>query len=204
MKSTQQDFFANKAKGFDAQKSTTKNVDQIAQTILKNASFSKEMHIMDFGSGTGLLSSQVAPFVGEITAIDISASMTGVLKTKRDNIGCKLNILEMDLTKEILDTKFDAIISSMTIHHIEHVQDLFHKFYSLLKINGIIAIADLDKEDGTFHTEDTGIFHLGFDRNEFLDISKNAGFKNLKIQTASIAEKPTGSYPIFLLTGKKQ
>ncbi|MGY3055187.1 cyclopropane fatty-acyl-phospholipid synthase-like methyltransferase [Pedobacter sp. UYEF25] len=203
MKSNQKDFFAQKAKGFDSQKSTTRNVDQIAQTILKNVSFSKEMHIMDFGSGTGLLLSQVAPYVGEITAVDISASMTEVLKAKKGDIACKLNILEMDLTKETLDTKFDALISSMTIHHIEHVQELFNKFYSLIKSDGTIAIADLDAEDGTFHSEDTGIFHLGFDRNEFLAMAKNAGFKNLKIQTASIAEKPTGNYPIFLLTGEK-
>ncbi|MBC7418282.1 MAG: class I SAM-dependent methyltransferase [Pedobacter sp.] len=203
MNPTQKDFFAEKAKGFDGQKSNTKNVGQIAQSILKNVSFSKKMHIMDFGSGTGLLLSQVAPFVGEITAVDISVSMTEVLKAKKDTIDCKLTILEMDLTKETLDTKFDAIISSMTIHHIEHVQELFNKFYSLLNKGGTIAIADLEKEDGTFHTEDTGIFHLGFDRNEFLDMAKNAGFRNLKIQTASVAEKPTGNYPIFLLTGKK-
>ncbi|MET4083801.1 cyclopropane fatty-acyl-phospholipid synthase-like methyltransferase [Pedobacter sp. UYP30] len=203
MKSNQKDFFVAKANGFDGQKSTTQNVAQIAQTILKNVSFSKVMHIMDFGSGTGLLLLQVAPYVGEITAIDISASMTEVLKSKKDSIDCKLNILEMDLTTETLDTKFDAIISSMTIHHIARVQELFYKFYALLIDGGTIAIADLDKEDGTFHSEDTGIFHLGFDRNEFLNMAKNAGFRNLEIQTASVVEKPTGNYPVFLLTGKK-
>lgn len=203
MKSNQKDFFAEKAKGFDGQKSTTQNVNHIAQMILKNVSFSKEMHIMDFGSGTGLLLSQVAPYVGEITAVDISASMTEVLKSKKDKIDCRLNILEMDLTKDTLDTKFDAIISSMTIHHIEHVQELFNKFYLLLKDDGKIAIADLDKEDGSFHSEDTGIFHNGFDSEEFLNMAKNAGFTNLKIKTASVAEKPTGNYPVFLLTGNK-
>jgi hypothetical protein len=66
-----------------------------------------------------------------------------------------------------------------------------------------IAIADLDEEDGSFHTEDTGVFHNGFDRNELLNFAKNAGFKNLKIQTASTVIKPTGNYPVFLLTGEK-
>lgn len=203
MNSKQKDFFAEKAEGFDGQKSITQNVDNIAQIIIKNLAFSKEMHIMDFGSGTGLLLSQIAPYVGEITAVDISASMIGVLQSKMDSIDCKLQILELDLTKEKLETKFDAIISSMTIHHIENVQELFNKFYSLLNDNGSIAIADLDKEDGSFHSEDTGVFHDGFDRNEFLSIAKNAGFRDLKIQTASIMNKPTGNYPVFLLTGKK-
>ncbi len=161
------------------------------------------MHIMDFGSGTGLLLSQIATHVGEITAVDISASMNGVLQSKMNAIDCKLQILELDLTKETLNTKFDSIISSMTIHHIENLQEIFKKFYSLLNDNGTIAIADLDKEDGSFHTEDTGVFHYGFDRNEFLSIAENTGFRHLKIQTASIMDKPTGNYPVFLLTGEK-
>ncbi|SEF66825.1 Methyltransferase domain-containing protein [Halpernia humi] len=203
MASTQKDYFSEKAEEFDVQSSITQNVGNIGQLILKEIPFSKEMHVMDFGSGTGLLLSQIAPFVKEITAIDISKAMIGVLQSKLDRIECKVQILEMDLTKETLETEFDAIVSSMTIHHIENVQAIFNKFYTLLKDNGSIAIADLDVEDGSFHTEDTGVFHTGFDRNEFFKIAENAGFKDLKIQTASIMEKPTGLYPVFLLTGKK-
>ena len=158
---------------------------------------------MDFGSGTGLLLSKIAPHVGEITAVDISASMNKVLQSKMNAIDCKVKIVELDLTKETLTTKFDSIISSMTIHHIENTQELFNKFYSMLNDNGTIAIADLDKEDGSFHTEDTGVFHFGFDRTEFLNSAEIAGFRELKIQTASVADKPTGKYPVFLLTGKK-
>ncbi len=204
MESKQKDYFSEKAEDYDGQNSTTQNVGNIGQLILKEISFSNKMHIMDFGSGTGLLLSQIAPFVNEITAVDISASMIGVLKSKMDTIDCKLQILDLDLTKKTLDTKFDAIISSMTIHHIEYVQEIFNKFYSLLNENGTIAIADLDKEDGSFHSEDTGFFHNGFNRNEILQIAKNAGFKDLKVQTVSIINKPTGKYPVFLLTGKKK
>ena len=204
MGSKQKDYFSEKAENFDGQKSITQNVDNIGQLVLKELSFSNNMHIMDFGSGTGLLLSQIAPFVRDITAVDISASMIGVLQSKMDTIDCNVQILELDLTKETLDTKFDAIISSMTIHHIENVQEIFNIFYSLLKDNGTIAIADLDKEDGSFHSENTGVFHNGFNRNEFLQIAKNAGFKDVKIQTASIMNKPTGKYPVFLLTGKKK
>lgn len=40
----------------------------------------------------------------------------------------------------------------------------------------------MDKEDGTLHSEDTGEFHNGFERNEFLYFAKNEGFRKLKIQ----------------------
>lgn len=203
LKTEQKDFFAQKAKNYDDKKSRTENVDNIAQTIIQENSLSNDMHILDFGSGTGLLTSQIAPFVNEITAVDVSKSMTEVLKSKKEQIACKLNIVELDLTKEKLAKKFDGIISSMTIHHIKDVTSLFTIFYELLDQNGFIAIADLDKEDGNFHSEDTGIHHFGFDRNQFMDIANNAGFKNLKIQTANVIHKESGNYPVFLLTGIK-
>ncbi|HWS60912.1 MAG TPA: class I SAM-dependent methyltransferase [Flavobacterium sp.] len=197
------DFFSSKAKEYDTEISRTQNVSTIAKTILQEISFSKEMSIMDFGSGTGLLLSEIAPYVGEITAVDISSAMNEVLKSKKEEINCSLQIVQMDLTKETLEQKFDVIISSMTIHHIEDVLSLFKKFHSLLKENGILALADLDTEDGSFHTEDTGVFHCGFDRKNFAELAKKAGFKNIKIQDASIIAKPNSNYSVFLLTAKK-
>ena len=197
------DFFAEKAKDYDNEKSRTQNVSTIAQTILNEVSFSKEMSIMDFGSGTGLLLSEIAPYVGAITAVDISPAMIAVLQSKKEEIKSPLQIVQMDLTKETLDKKFDAIISSMTIHHIEDTLALFKKFHSLLKEDGTIAIADLDTEDGSFHTENTGVFHCGFDREDFAQILKNAGFKNIKIQNASTITKSTIHYSVFLITANK-
>jgi 2-polyprenyl-3-methyl-5-hydroxy-6-metoxy-1,4-benzoquinol methylase len=197
------DFFAEKAIDYDNEKSRTQNVSTIAQTILNEVSFSKEMSIMDFGSGTGLLLSEIAPYVGEITAVDISSSMIAVLNSKKEEIKCPIQIVQMDLTKETLDRKFDTIISSMTIHHIEDTLALFKKFHSLLKEDGTIAIADLDTEDGSFHTEDTGVFHNGFDREYFVKMVKNAGFKDIKIQNASTIIKSTKDYSVFLITAKK-
>lgn len=197
------DFFESKAKEYDTEISRTKNVSTIAKTILQEVIFSKKMSIMDFGSGTGLLLSEIAPYVGEITAVDISSGMNDVLLSKKEKLNCALQIMQMDLTKEVLDKKFDAIISSMTIHHIEDVLSLFKKFHSLLKDNGTIAIADLDTEDGSFHTEDTGVFHCGFDRDNFAELAKIAGFNDIKIQDASIIAKSNSNYSVFLLTAKK-
>ncbi|NPD47095.1 MULTISPECIES: class I SAM-dependent methyltransferase [unclassified Lentimicrobium] len=197
------DFFEGKAEDYDREVARRKNVSNIAQLMMKEADYKQSMSIMDFGSGTGLLLSDIAPSVGKITAIDISKSMNEVLESKRDLIKCELEIMEMDLTKENLERQFDGIISSMTIHHVKDISALFKKFHNMLAENGIIAIADLDSENGSFHKENTGVHHLGFDRAEFLEIAKHVGFKNLKIQSASIIEKPYGKYPVFLLTGNK-
>jgi predicted TPR repeat methyltransferase len=161
------------------------------------------MNIMDFGSGTGLLLSNIAPFVHSITAVDMSESMNKVLDEKKDTFDCLIEIKKLDLSKDTLNMKFDNIISSMTIHHIENIEKIFIKFYDMLDDGGTIALSDLDTEDGTFHKEDTGVYHFGFDRDYFLNIAKKVGFVDLKMQTVGKVIKPYGEYSVFLMTGKK-
>ena len=197
------DHFKQKAESYDSDAKRVSNVNNIANSILSSIPFNKNMHIMDFGSGTGLLLERVALFVKKITAVDVSESMTKQLSEKIKNLDCEVEILQLDLTKTKLELKFDGIISSMTMHHIEDTQTMFNDFYAMLNDKGVIAISDLDTEDGSFHTEDTGVFHFGFDRKVFQDKAIAAGFRNVKIITASIDEKPHGKYPVFLLTGNK-
>ncbi|MBV5279569.1 MAG: class I SAM-dependent methyltransferase, partial [Campylobacteraceae bacterium] len=72
------DYFEHKAKSYEKEATRVDNVKNIADTILKNISYDKEMELMDFGSGTGLLTSHIAPFVKKITAIDLSKAMNAV------------------------------------------------------------------------------------------------------------------------------
>jgi cyclopropane fatty-acyl-phospholipid synthase-like methyltransferase len=193
------DFFAHKANSYEQNKSRVDNVDNIANSIIKNVAFQKTMHLMDFGSGTGLLLERVAPWVRKITAVDISSSMNRRLAEKRYRLDCELDIVELDLEKSDIDEKFDGVISSMTMHHIRDIDALFVKLHKMLKEDGFIAIADLDLEDGSFHTEDTGVFHYGFDRDAIADVAKKAGFSNVEVTTASMVHKPQGDFPVFLL-----
>ena len=204
--SEKKDYFAHKADIYENNEKRVSNVQNIADGILKNISYTKEMNILDFGSGTGLLTQEIAPYVKSITAVDMSVSMNKMLRAKTESFACDLEVLELDITKEDYSSKIsniDSIISSMTIHHIKNTEDLLQKFYDILNENGTIALADLETEDGSFHKEDTGVFHFGFDKDAFLNIAKKVGFKDLKIETVSISSKPYGEYPIFLLTGRK-
>src|SRR5690349_11612583 len=153
------DHFAPKAHSYEQNKDRVDNVANIADAILVRVPLNKSMHLMDFGSGTGLLLERIAPYVGKITAVDVSPSMNAQLREKLARLACEVEILEMDLAMSPLNRKFDGIISSMTMHHIKDVAAMFAKFHTLLNDGGFIAIADLDREDGDFHTEDTGVHH---------------------------------------------
>ncbi len=197
------DCFAHKANNYDSDNNRVTNVDNIANAIIKRISLNQQMHLIDFGSGTGLLLERIAPFVQKITAIDISPAMIVQLEKKRNRLKCELDILGVDLESSDINHKFDGIISSMTMHHVKDIAAMFVKFYSLLNTGGIIAIADLDHEDGSFHTEETGVYHCGFERDMMAKAAMQAGFQEVEIIEASVIHKAQGEYSVFLLTAKK-
>jgi hypothetical protein len=67
--------------------------------------------------------------------------------------------------------------------------------------------ADLDLEDGSFHTDGTTDVHLGFDRDELQKIVEGVGFGNVMFSTAYTIKKKIGkaekAFPVFLMTAQK-
>ena len=199
--SKNKDLFENKSKTWDTQSGSAKTAKGIADLIVKNIKLNNTMDILDFGAGTGLLSYFVSPYINKIVAVDNSPAM--LLEFKKKIFPCVTEVLEKDLSLESIDKKVDGIISSMTIHHLEDTRALFYKFYTMLDEGGFIAIADLDLENGSFHSDNTGVFHYGFDRKALQLIAEEIGFKDIKFDLASTINKPHGSYTIFLLMGVK-
>lgn len=197
------DFFAQKAGSYEREKNRVSNVDNIASAILSRVELNTDQQLMDFGSGTGLLLKRIAPFIGKITAVDVSPAMNQQLEAARSGLGCALEIQPLDLTQQTLAATFDGIISSMTLHHIEDIPAIFRTLYTLVEPGGFIALADLDSEDGSFHTEDTGVFHHGFERTTLEQAAQAAGFQDIEINDASTVHKPHGSYSVFLLTARR-
>ena len=197
------DLFAHKSKSWDMNSKRVKNARSIAELIVKNIELKPSMEIMDFGAGTGLLSFFVAQKVGKIVAIDNSPSMLHEFSKKSNEFACETEIVEKDLSQEKIDRTFDGIISSMTLHHIKDIKKLFEAFYVMLKDGGFIALADLDSEDGSFHSDNSGVFHYGFERKELEMAAKEAGFSHISFETASVIEKPHQTFTVFLLTALK-
>lgn len=73
-------------------------------------------------------------------------------------------------------------------------------------MNGFLCIADLFKEDGSFHGNGlTG--HTGFDPEELKSKMENIGFASVKYEECFAVKKIIDSkekiFPLFLMTGKR-
>jgi len=185
----EKDLFAHKSKNWDKKSRRVQNAQSIAKIISDEVNLNKDMTLMDFGAGTGLLSYFLSEYVGKIVAVDNSPSMLETLKEKIDLFECEIEIKQMDLTKESLNMKFDGITSSMTLHHIKDIEDIFKKMYEMLKEDGFIALSDLESEDGTFHSDNEGVFHFGFDKDKLIDIAKRVGFRDITFLRVNTIKK---------------
>ncbi len=197
------DLFAHKSKSWDMNSMRVQNARSIAEKILDNIKITPEMEIMDLGAGTGLLSYFIAPHAASITAVDNSPSMLEEFKSKSPEFGCETRVMEIDFAHDPIEATFDGIISSMTIHHIEDIEQLFARLHSALNPGGFIALADLDSEDGSFHSDNTGVFHHGFDRNVLESAALKAGFGDIAFETAHTINKPHRDFSIFLMMAKR-
>jgi ubiquinone/menaquinone biosynthesis C-methylase UbiE len=134
--------------------------------------------------------------------------MTAVAEEKINSQGIQnMKPLFFDLEHQNYTDKFDIIYTQMVMHHVQDVDVMLLKFYSILNPGGFIAIADLYTEDGTFHSAGFN-GHLGFDADQLAGKLKTIGFSDIQHQKCYTIEKKDeegnrAEYPLFLLTASR-
>lgn len=197
------DLFEAKAQDWDASDRRTMLASAIGASIREHVPLHDRMNVLDFGAGTGLISAQIAPLVNRIVAVDISQSMLDKLASKPELAG-KVETVCRDILAHPLDASFDLIASAMAMHHVEDTASLIESFRAQLNDSGMIALADLDKEDGSFHPPDTeGVYHFGFERDEVRELLESHGFDQVEFFTTHTIQGEEKQYPVFLVTAQK-
>ena len=197
------DLFQEKAQDWDVNDMVKALSMGIGSAILDNVTLDESMQVMDFGAGTGLITTQVANKVGKVTAVDISEAMLEKLAAKNELKG-KVEIVCQNIIEQPIGTEFDLIVSAMAMHHVEDTDKMIKRFAEHLKPGAWVALADLDEEDGSFHPEDVqGVYHAGFDREAFMEKLEAHGFKDIRFVNAHTVSKEEKNYPIFLALASK-
>ena len=196
------DHFKSRASEWDKGAIRVSGAKKIADAINLHVELHKDMQVLDFGVGTGLLGFEIAKSVKKVYGVDISLDMIKTLQTK-NTPSLHIEAYHQDIIKEPLEQTFDGLVSSMTLHHIEDLRLFFQTIHKNINEGGFIAIADLVSEDGSFHSDNAGVFHFGFQKDELCKIVTNAGFLHVDFQVINTINKPHKNFDIFLLTAKR-
>ena len=201
--------FDSKARQWDENPVFRERAEKIANGIRAAVPLSRSMSALDYGSGSGLLSFPLKDELGHITLKDTSAGMLGVAEEKIAAQGvANMSTRQTDLTAESLpDERYDLIYSSMTLHHIPDTDAILKTFHDLLNPGGWLCIADLDKEDGSFHGIEVDVHH-GFARKDLAEKVLRAGYRAPHFDTVFeiVKDQPDGgkrAYPVFLMVARR-
>ena len=202
--------FEKEAAVWDVEPRRVKLAQDVAEAIIRELKPTKDLDVLDFGCGTGLVTLRLQPLVRSITGVDSSPAMLAVLRDKVEKQGLanvRPQLVDFEGGGRVAG-RFHLIVSSMTMHHVADTAALLRLWFELLLPGGRLGVADLDTEDGSFHGDHTGVYHQGFERSGVQARLEEAGFGAVRAITAtSVVKKIAGRGPkeftVFLMTGVK-
>ena len=126
-------------------------IEYITENIKKNLNMKKKsnilegLNILDIGCGGGLISEPMARLGAKVTGIDASEKNISIAKLHSRKNGLKINYI--NTSPENLDEveKFDVILNLEIVEHVENVNLYISSCYKLLKKNGLMFTATLNR-----------------------------------------------------------
>lgn len=202
--------FSAVAKTWDEKPQRVELASAVAAAISENIPLDRQMEALEFGSGTGLVTFHLHQQLKHVTAMDNAAGMLAVVEEKAlaanvDNVTtCHNDTMIPSLVLE----GYDLIFSSMVLHHVGDIDSTLKAFVAGLKTGGVLALADLVLEDGSFHDSDQGVERHGVDPEWLIAQLNEMGLVNAQSVIAHRIVKQRGleqyTYPVFLVWACKE
>jgi 2-polyprenyl-3-methyl-5-hydroxy-6-metoxy-1,4-benzoquinol methylase len=197
--------FDARARTWDDDPAKRQRARQVADAIGARVPALERRSVLDYGAGTGLLGLALQPHVARVTLADASREMLAVADEKIAAAGLRnATTLRLDLTAAPAPKlQFDLVCTLMTLHHVPDTDAVVRAFHGLLSSGGFLCVADLDREDGSFHGAGfTG--HDGFDRTDLRARLERSGFCDVAFETVFEVRRDTAAgsrvFPVFLAT----
>ena len=105
----------------------------------------KKINLLDIGCGGGLLSEPLCKLGANVVGIDASIKNIEVAKFHAKKSGLKINYICSSPEKLEVKKKFDVVLNMEIVEHVEDINLFIKKSSELLKKNGLMFIATLNK-----------------------------------------------------------
>ena len=103
------------------------------------------LEILDIGCGGGLLTEPMARLGGKLTGIDASEKNIKIAKIHAKKSRLKINYFPLSPEKFKSINKFDVILNMEIVEHVDDLNFFIKSSSNLLKKNGIMFIATINK-----------------------------------------------------------
>jgi len=141
---------------------------------------SKTKSLIDYGSGTGLVSLELSALVESILLVDSSKQMLEVAKAKILHRGIpNAKVLYSDFTQETPELKADIVLLSLVLLHIPDTNKILQELFNILNDGGKLIIVDFDKNENIHHPK----VHNGFKHEELKRKLAQVGFTLIEMKT---------------------
>ena len=104
-----------------------------------------KINILDIGCGGGLLSEPMTRLGAKVTGIDASSKNINIAKLHAKKNKLKINYLCSSPEKLKIQKKFDVILNMEIVEHVEDINFFINSCSKLLKKNGLMFVATLNK-----------------------------------------------------------
>jgi len=169
-------------------------IDSIVQGLLSPPRLRKNAKVLDVGAGSGFFTTKVVDKVrlhlseAAFYAMDPTPAMLRVLARKTPEITPFLGVAEnvrgsVEHARRYINIpeKFDAIFSTLMLHHCSNVERVFESFRKAEEVDGKAVVIDLCKHSFEEFREEMGDLHLGFEP-ELLKGMAEKHFSNVQIK----------------------
>ena len=118
----------------------------IKEFQLKNKKYPLSgINVLDIGCGGGLLSEPMCRLGANVTAIDASNKNIAIAKLHAKKNNLKINYICSSPEKLKTTKKFDVILNMEIVEHVEDVDFFLKSCANLLKKNGLMFVATINK-----------------------------------------------------------
>jgi len=160
-------------------------VDSICNRLLSTPKLREDAEILDVGAGSGFFTIKVATKLrnklpkATFYAMDATPIMLKMLAKKTYEMQPFLGIAE-NITKSAklarkhlrVPEKFDAMFSTLMLHHCISVEKVFQSMREALKTHGKVVVVDLCKHPFEEFRKEMGDIHLGFEPKQIENVAK--------------------------------
>ncbi|MCA1795963.1 MAG: class I SAM-dependent methyltransferase [Desulfuromonadaceae bacterium] len=201
--------FNTVAASWDEKPQRVKLAAGVANAIREHVEIPAQCRAMEFGCGTGMVTFNLIDLLDEVVAVDRAQEMLDVVEKKAADLGVNevsIKLVDDDL-EQLGSTEYDFIYSNMVLHHLPEIEPVLEHLVGALKPGGMLALSDLENDDGSFHDQPEGIIQSGIQSVHLQEILAHLGLTNLGSTQAHVIlkQRPDGDreYPVFLVWGKR-